>query len=478
MRTPNILRTQAFRIVAIYLAIFAISAIALVGFVYWNTALVLDRETDATIEAEITGLVEQYQRLGLPGLTDAITGRSVRGEQGLYLLGNNDRRVIAGNLDTWPQVSPVRNGFVEFSYERRIGAAPQLRSARGKMFMLTQGFYLLVARDVDERRALENLFETALLWGAGLMIVLGLAGGLLISRNFLARLDVINRTSRQIMGGDLSRRVPVTRAGDEFDDLSGHLNRMLDRIERLLHGMREVSDNVAHDLRSPLNRLRNRLELAAMRQPPDSDTARDFEGAVQETDRLIGTFNALLLIAEAEAGSVRETMQDFSLSEVIEGVGELYGPLADEKRLRFTVRKPAEGAIVHGNRNLISQALANLVDNAIKYTPGGGTILVALENNEDSASLVVADNGPGIPEEDRARVTERFVRLESSRNSPGTGLGLSLVAAVARLHDAELFFDDNHPGLRASLTFRRVGEETQPAKPALARTEPQAEPVG
>jgi signal transduction histidine kinase len=477
VRTPKILRTQAFRIVAIYLAIFALSAVALVGFVYTNTALVLDRETDETIEAEITGLVEQYQRLGLPGLTDAITGRSVRGEQGLYLLANTDRRVIAGNLDAWPQVSSVNNGFVEFSYERRMGAGPELRTARGKIFMLTQGFYLLVARDVDERRALESLFQTALYWGAGLMIVLGLAGGLLISRNFLARLDIINRTSRQIMGGDLSRRVPVTPAGDEFDDLADNLNNMLDRIERLLHGMREVSDNVAHDLRSPLNRLRNRLELAAMRQPPESETSRDIEGAVQETDRLIGTFNALLLIAEAEAGSVRETMHDFGLTEVIEGVGELYGPLAEEKHLHFMVRKPPEGAVIHGNRNLISQALANLVDNAIKYTPDGGTILVALENDAAGAHLIVADNGPGIPKEDRARVTERFVRLESSRNSPGTGLGLSLVAAVARLHETELTFEDNHPGLRATMTFRRVGDEPRVPEPAFARVEQHPESV-
>ena len=248
MRTPKVLRTQAFRIIAMYLAIFAVSAMALVGFVYWNTALALDRETDETIEAEVTGLVEQYQRLGLSGLTDVIIGRSVRGEQGLYLLANADRRVIAGNLDAWPQAHAADNGFAEFSYERRIGAKPELRSARGKIFTLTQGFYLLVARDVDERHQLEDLFRTALMWGAGLMIVLGLAGGVLISRNFLARLDVINRTSRQIIGGDLSQRVPVTAAGDEFDDLSGNLNRMLDRIERLLHGMREVSDNVAHDL--------------------------------------------------------------------------------------------------------------------------------------------------------------------------------------------------------------------------------------
>jgi signal transduction histidine kinase len=309
------------------------------------------------------------------------------------------------------------------------------------------------------------------------MIVLGLLGGLLISHNFLKRLELINRTSRQIMGGDLSRRVPVTRAGDEFDDLSLNLNRMLDRIERLLHGMREVSDNVAHDLRSPLNRLRNRLELAAMRQPPESETARDFDAAVQETDRLIATFNALLLIAEAEAGSVRETMHDFSLSDVIEGIGELYGPLAEEKQLGFVVKKASETGLIRGNHNLISQALANLVDNAIKYTPAGGTISVSLESQPDGPALVVADNGPGIPPEHRGRVTERFVRLETSRNSPGTGLGLSLVAAVARMHEAELTFDDNHPGLRATLSFRRIAEEPRPAKPVPARAEILPEPV-
>ena len=469
MRTPEVFRTQAFRIIAIYLGIFAISTLALVGFVYWNTALVLDRQNDETIEAEITGLVEQYQRQGLPGLTDVIIGRSVRGQQGLYLLANNDRRVIAGNLDTWPQVQPAGNGLVEFAYERRIGGAPELRRARGRIFTLAQGFYLLVARDVHERRELEELFTTMLLWGAGLMIVLGLAGGVVISRNFLARLDVINRTSRQIMRGDLSQRVPVSRAGDEFDVLSGHLNRMLDRIERLLHGMREVSDNVAHDLRSPLNRLRNRLEMAAMRHPGDSETARDIDAAVQETDRLIATFNSLLLIAEAEAGSVRESMETFSLGEVIEGIGELYGPLADEKSLQFKVDKSAVTATIRGNRNLISQAVANLVDNAIKYTPEGGSVAVGLEQSPDGPQLVVSDTGPGIPADERLRVTDRFVRLESSRNSPGTGLGLSLVAAVARLHDAELVLDDNRPGLRAVLRFKGV----EPAVRAKTASRPE-----
>lgn len=474
MRTHKILRTQAFRIVAIYLAIFALSAFALVAFVYWSTARVLDRETDATIEAEVTGLVEQYQRLPFSTFTDVIIGRSVRGDQGIYLLANNDHRVIAGNLDSWPQISPVENGLVEFSYERRIGNTTQLRQARGQVFMLAQGFYLLVARDVDERRQLESVFQTALLWGTGVMILLGLAGGFLISRRVLARLDIINRTSGHIIQGDLSQRVPVRARGDEFDDLAQNLNRMLDRIERLLHGMREVSDNVAHDLRSPLNRLRNRLELAAARQLPESETARDIDAAVQETDRLIGTFNSLLLIAEAEAGSVRESMQEISLTEVIEGVAELYGPLAEEKNLRFSVVMPAEGAVIRGNRNLVSQALANLVDNAIKHAPGGGSVAVELQNRGSESALVVADHGPGIPPEDRERVTQRFVRLESSRNSPGTGLGLSLVSAVARLHEATLSFEDNRPGLRATLIFHRIGDEYRRA--AAAQTEVRALP--
>ncbi len=452
MRTLNVLRTQAFRIVLIYLAIFAISAAALVGFVYWNTARVLDQQTDETIGAEVTGLVEQYQRQGLLGLTDVIISRSVRGGQGLYMLAGRGHKSIAGNLDGWPQVEPSEAGFVEFNYERRIAGETELRRARGKVFHLQQGFFLLVARDIHEQYRIESLFTTLLPWSVGLMIIMGLAGGVAVSRNFLARLDVINRTSREIMRGDLSKRVPVTRAGDEFDDLAGHLNRMLDRIERLLRGMREVSDNVAHDLRSPLNRLRSRLEHATRRTQGGTEVARDIEAAIGETDNLIGTFNSLLMIAEAEAGSVRETMEDFDLKDTIEGVGELYGPLAEEKGVHFNVR-PGNGAIIRGNRNLITQALANLVDNAIKYTPQGGSVSVSLENGSGGPLLVVADSGPGIPAEDRSRVIERFVRLESSRHSPGTGLGLSLVAAVARLHEAKLELQDNAPGLRAGLRF-------------------------
>jgi signal transduction histidine kinase len=284
------------------------------------------------------------------------------------------------------------------------------------------------------------------------MFLLGVIGGGLISRNLLSRVDSINRTANEIVAGDLSRRVSVSRAGDELDAMAQNLNRMLDRNERLMRGMRDVTDSIAHDLRTPLNRLRNRLEGVLTHVDPESGQGREIDAAVGETDRLIATFNALLMIAEAEAGAMREAMAPVSLAQVIEGVAELYEPLAEEKGLTLVVA-PGRAAPIRGNLRLLAQALANLVDNAIKYTPEGGRITIAAADRPGGAALSVADSGPGIPAADRGRVVERFVRLEESRNSPGTGLGLSLVAAVARLHDARLELTDNAPGLNATLVF-------------------------
>jgi signal transduction histidine kinase len=287
------------------------------------------------------------------------------------------------------------------------------------------------------------------------MLLIGLIGGGILSRNMLARLDTINRTSREIMAGDLSRRIPVHQAKDEFDTLSANLNLMLDRIERLMRGMREVTDSVAHDLRSPLNRLRNRLEALQRHHEEEDSTGQEIEAAIAETDRLIGTFNALLLIAEADAGTVREAMTVVDLNQIAEDVAELYGPLAEEKDVTLTLKH--RGAVeVQGNRRLIAQAAANLIDNAIKYTPSGGAVHVSAKETPRGAEFRVLDTGPGIAPDDRARVVERFVRLEASRNSPGTGLGLSLVAAVARMHNAQLLLEDNQPGLKAVLRFSLV----------------------
>jgi signal transduction histidine kinase len=453
--SPRILRTQAFRIVLIYLFVFAVSATILVGFTYWNTVRALNTQTDQTIRAETAGLIEQYQRFGFRALDDAIIGRSMRGGQGLYLLADGMGRPVAGNLAEWPR-GVVRDGaFIEFDYQRYVQGELVSRRARGQSFLLVgDNFRLLVARDVYEHQLTRKLFTTALPWSVGLMLLFGLIGGAYLSRNFLRRLDTINRTSADIIAGKLTRRVPVGEAGDEFDALAENLNRMLDRIERLMKGMREVVDSVAHDLRTPLNRLRNRLEELQHHTDPDAPFAADIDGAIAETDRLIATFNALLLIAEADAGVARGSMNQIDLAAVVDDVAELYAPLAEEKDIALTVA-PSGVTMIEGNRTLIGQALANLIDNAIKYTSAGGHIAVSLGETPAGIVLSVADNGPGIPPADRERVLQRFVRLEKSRNSPGTGLGLSLVDAVARMHEAKLKLDDNAPGLKASIVFPR-----------------------
>ncbi len=452
MFSLRLFRTLAFRIVLVYVAIFALSAAALVAFTYWNTKRALDAETDQTIEAEIGGLSEQYQRLGLAGLVDVINGRSVHSGQSLYLVIGPRGRPLAGNLDSWPVLRKSDSGFVEFDYERRIGAKPERHRARGKTFKLMGGFQLLVARDVYERYETERLFTTTLPWSLVLMLTLGLAGGAALSRNLLTRLDSINTTSRDIMAGDLSRRIPITRAKDEFDTLARNLNRMLDRIERLMRGMRDVTDSVAHDLRSPLNRLRNRLEGILAHLPAGEEEAAQIEAAVTETDRLIATFDSLLLIAEAEAGVARSAMSRVDLSAIARDIWELYAPAAEERGIALDLA-PSGVVEIDGNWNLLSQALANLVDNAIKYTPSGGRVTISVSHTPEGPKLTVSDTGPGIPAEDRGRVVERFVRLEASRNSPGSGLGLSLVAAVARLHEAHFELTDNGPGLKAGIRF-------------------------
>ena len=454
MRTLSIFRTQAFRIVFVYVAVFALSVSGLIAFTYWNTERALDAQTDQIIDAEITGLVEQYQRLGLRGLTDVVMTRSAHGGPGLYLLLDRSGQPVAGNLDGMPQAVSNQNDEIEFDYERRVEGELERRRARGRVFTLMGGFQLLIAQDVHERYLTEKLFSTTLPWTIVLMLLLGLVGGGLMSRNMLKRLDQINRTAGEIFAGDLSRRIAVSKAHDEFDTLAESLNRMLDRIERLMAGVREVTDSVAHDLRTPLNRLRNRLEETLRHLDPVGNEFGEIEAAMRETDQIIATFNALLLIAEADAGVRRGTVTPIDLVPVADDVAELYAPLAEEKGVTLEI-KPAGATMIEGNRSLISQALANLIDNAIKYTPRGGHISVWPAVTPDGVEMTVADTGPGIPAAERARVVERFVRLESSRNSPGTGLGLSLVAAVARLHNAKFILDDNFPGLRAVVRFPR-----------------------
>ena len=326
---------------------------------------------------------------------------------------------------------------------------------RARHLVLRGGFQLLVGRDVQERHDLAQRLRGTLIWVVALALALGLLGGVVMSRNMLRKIDAINRASRDIMAGDLSRRVAVSGANDELDRLAQNLNAMLGEIERLMTGMRQVTDNVAHDLRTPLNRLRGRLEVTLM-APPEAATYRAaMEETIAEAEGLLNTFNALLGIAEAESGAQRGNLAELDAGLLATDVAELYTPLAEDKGITLTC-EAGQGLAITGDRHLLSQALANLADNAVKYTPPGGAVTVVARRPDDSGDeieIAVADSGPGIPEADRERVLERFVRLEASRNSPGSGLGLSLVAAVARLHGAELVLEDNTPGLRVSLRF-------------------------
>ena len=457
-RTPpgKLLRTSTFRLALLYLALFCLSVLALLGFIYWNTIGFVADQTDATVNAEITGLAEQYRRTGLAGLRAVVGERSRNQRFSLYLLTSPGpaRVPIAGNLDAWPPVETGPGGWLDFVYDRPVGADIQAHQARARHQSLAGGFNLLVGRDDEERRRLELLIRESLLWAMALTLGLGLIGGVVISRNMLRRIDGIARASQEIMAGDFSRRVPVGGAGDEIDRLAGSLNAMLDEIERLMTGLREVTDNIAHDLRSPLNRLRNRLEVTLMREP-SAPAYRDAIGeAVADAEGLLNTFNALLGIARADAGAPGENLEPLDPGALVRDVAELYAPAAEDKGLTLDHRiDDGLDDGLDGDRHLLSQALANLVDNAVKYTSAGGRILVAARRDGAAVELSVADSGPGIPAADRTRVLDRFVRLDASRHSPGSGLGLSLVRAVARRHGAELRLEDNAPGLRAVLRF-------------------------
>jgi signal transduction histidine kinase len=324
--------------------------------------------------------------------------------------------------------------------------------ARARPFRLQGGFRLLVGRDIHELEETQKLIIKTLAWGLAFTIVVALIGGIAMSRSTMRRIEAINETSREIISGDLSRRIPTRNTGDDFDQLTDNLNTMLDQIESLMEDVRRVSDNIAHDLRTPLARLRSRLEIARMNQTDSESNKHMIEQAVQEADGLLSTFNSLLRIARIESDSHRANFTNVAMNTLVEDVAELYEPLAEEKNQRLETTSSG-GFNFHADRDLLFQAIANLVDNAIKYTASGGSIKMTLGQNTGNWQLSVEDSGPGIPASARERVFQRFFRLESSRTTPGNGLGLSLVGAVANLHDIGIRLEDNNPGLRVILTF-------------------------
>ncbi|MEM7221910.1 MAG: ATP-binding protein [Pseudomonadota bacterium] len=452
----QLLRSSIFRIALIYLCLFSASVLVLGGIIYWITVGSLTRQIDATIDAEITGLAEQFDQRGLLGLIRAIQRRSDQtpDQRGLYLLTDRNYAPLAGNLTRWPDIKPSDEGWITFPIGEASGEGGGIDFGRGRVFDLGGWYHLLVGHDIRERLFVSQMIRESMAIGVAIVIGLSLIGGVLMSRTLRRQIDAINRTSREIMAGDLARRVPIAGSGDEFDQLAGNLNAMLDKIEQLLAGVRQVSDNIAHDLRSPLTRLRSRLELTLLQDSGSEAYRLAIENTIAEADKLLQTFNALLDIAQAEAGAARRDFEPIDLAALLDDVAELYEPAAEERGLGFEATK--QGAVeIPGDRELLFQALANLVDNALKFAPEGGQVSVALSFDQARVRLCVSDNGPGIPAEYRDKVRQRFYRLEASRSTPGSGLGLSLVAAVVELHGGRLELGDNEPGLKATLDLPR-----------------------
>src|SRR6266513_202214 len=463
----KLLRTTAFKLTLVYLTVFALFAAFLLAYFAWNTRRLITEQITQTVDAEITGLAEQYRQGGIRRLVFVVDARSRRPGSSLYLVTTRAREGLAGNVGSLSTGILESAGWTETAYRRLDEPDSSEHHALVRVFQLPAGFRLLVGRDLDERERLYEIVLAAGRWSLAIVLVLGVAGGLFVARRVLRRVDAMTETTRKIMEGDLAGRLPIAGTGDELDRLATNLNAMLERIEALMRGLKEVSDNIAHDLKTPLTRLRNRCEEALRTSEDESQYRAALENTIEESDALIRTFNALLMIARAESGQASDGMSEFDAAEVARGVGELYEPLADDKGLVLKVEAPAT-APVCGNRELVSQALANLVDNAIKYAAPGADhvnganraqpdIVVQALGEGGRIVLTVADGGPGIPEADRSRVVERFVRLEQSRSQPGSGLGLSLASAVARLHGGELTLEDNHPGLKTIIALPRAG---------------------
>lgn len=458
-----ILTSSTFRHAATVAALVVLSGTALVA-VLLLFAVLLERHQGDIVRAESASLLAFHDTHGVAALAGEIERRArgtgirswgLLSPDPVYALSPpTGDTVIAGNLPRWPiAAEAIGRNEVAFSTVRPEIDARASNAIRAVITILPGGSRLLVGRDVDTLRLIESTLEAAPIWLVVCGLLSGLLAGWVASHRLLGRIDAISADAGQIMRGDLSHRMPMSGRNDEFDRLAATLNRMLGAIEGLMRTVRSVTDDIAHDLRTPLTRVRNQLERA--QSSGDVAEMRDaVDECAIEVDRLLGTFDAMLTIASTEAGALGVPTEPVALAELARDAEDLYRPMAEDRQQSLHVI--VEGApTIPGNRQLLFQALTNLIENAIKYTPEGGHIAVAARDGGAGAPIVltVADDGPGIPPEDRERAVQRFVRLDASRSQPGNGLGLALVAAVARMHGARLVLEDNAPGLSVRLVF-------------------------
>ncbi|MBV9974657.1 MAG: HAMP domain-containing protein [Hyphomicrobiales bacterium] len=458
----KLVRTTAFRLTLAYALVFAVISAGVLGYVAWNGRHLVEQGMRETVDAEVNGLVDQFRVRGIRNVVASVEQRTRRPGSSLYLVTTFVGEALAGNVARLPtSVLNSAGDYPDTPYERLDDPDDVTHHAYVRVLLLPGGFRLVVGRDLAELNSLGQAVKRAFLLALVILTVFGLVGGFIVARRVLARIDSMTESANAIMAGALTRRLPLAGSNDELDRLAGSLNAMLDRIGELMSGLKEVSDNIAHDLKTPLTRLRSGAEEALRTAKDPQEYRQALERTIEESDKLISVFNALLMIARAEGGRAGDNMAQFDAAEIARSVVELYEPLAEEAGVSLFVEAP--GSLrAHGNRELAGQALANLVDNALKYAkaaddgkaePIAEVQVSARANGDGTTEVSVCDHGPGIPEADRERVLERFVRLEGSRTRPGFGLGLSLANAVMRLHGGSLKLEDNHPGLRATLCF-------------------------
>ncbi|WP_022709996.1 HAMP domain-containing sensor histidine kinase [Pseudochrobactrum sp. AO18b] len=469
-RLSALLSTTAVRLSALYLLLFLLSAMALFFYMTNLSVNFLTAQTQKALLDEVTSVTQSYERGGIPLLVRTIDRRSRQPGAFLYLISDPAGRILSGNVESLePGVLDI-SGMSDrpFTYMRygEQGNAEK-HKAIAIVFAIPNGMRVLIGRDLSEPELFRDIMRRALVLALGIMGIGAFLIWYFVGRRALLRLKQVSSSSQRIMAGDLGERLPVSGSGDEFDRLSINLNAMLGRIEELNDGLKHVSDNIAHDLKTPLTRLRNKAEATLSGQKENTEYRAALEDIIAESDQLIRTFNAILMISRLEAGYSSENMEVLPVNPILHDVAELYEPVAEDAGLELVVEAGADISL-RINRELVGQTISNLIDNAIKYSPvadeGGENrtkITVAMKQEGDQILISVADQGAGIPEAMREQATERFVRLEESRTQPGSGLGLSLAKAVMKLHGGSLMLEDNSPGLRVVLAFPALPETKQ-----------------
>jgi signal transduction histidine kinase len=449
--------TTAFKLSLAYMLASALFAGGLIAYVGRHAQGVIDEQIGQTLAAQGSALQDQYRLGGIRRLTATVERRAREPGAFLFLLVGAQGETLAGNISGVRVESLSPNAASETTYLRLDEESPQPRAALVRAVPLPAGNRLIVGRDLEERERLNSVLAQANRILIGALLVFGMLGAFLVARRAIARMDAMTASGQTIMAGDLTQRLPVSGSGDEIDRLAVSLNAMLDRIALLMQGMQEVSDNIAHDLKTPLTRLRNSAEEALRAGRGEGDYRAALERTIDESDGLIRIFNALLLIARAEAGSGADAFREVDVSGLLMDLAEIYEPAAEEAGAALVVDVPP-GITVQGNRELLGQVVANLIDNALKYglppaTGAAAEISLSARLDGGQLAIIVGDRGEGVPEADRGKVVERFHRLDKSRHKPGSGLGLSLAAAVARMHKGELRLDGNGPGLQVVLAL-------------------------